>query len=277
MNIKKESGVTEEFNKMKQRIITAIIALAIVIPVALYGNWLFNIFAFALATIGLYELIRMKNLIQHRPVIILGFVLLWLMLLKVDTPLFSSLSITKENTIVFLIMVLLAYTVLSKNTFTFEDVSFVVFSTMYIGLGFFYLMELRVMGLDYLFFIFLIIWATDSGAYFFGRAIGKHKLWPAISPNKTVEGALGGVVSAIIIAIIFQYFQGFNYHITYIMIIAILVSISGQIGDLVASAIKRHFNVKDSGKIMPGHGGVLDRLDSMIFVLPILAIFQFIV
>lgn len=262
---------------MKQRIITAIIALAIVIPVALYGNWLFNIFAFALATIGLYELIRMKNLIQHRPAIILGFVLLWLMLLKVDTPLFSSLSITKENTIVFLIMVLLAYTVLSKNTFTFEDVSFVVFSTMYIGLGFFYLMELRVMGLDYLFFVFLIIWATDSGAYFFGRAIGKHKLWPAISPNKTVEGALGGVVSAIIIAIIFQYFQGFDYHITYIMIIAILVSISGQIGDLVASAIKRHFNVKDSGKIMPGHGGVLDRLDSMIFVLPILAIFQFIV
>lgn len=261
---------------MKQRIITAIIALVIVIPVALYGSWLFTAFAFALATIGLYEILRIKKSLKYTPALITGVLLLWVILLDFQDDFIPYLSLTKIDVIIFLIMILLAYTVISKNTFTFDETSFIILSTIYVGLGFFYLIQLRGNGLDYLFFVFLIIWATDSGAYFFGRAFGKRKLWPTISPNKTIEGAIGGMILAIVVALLFQFIHPFDFHIMYMIVIAILISIAGQIGDLVASGIKRHFDVKDFGKIMPGHGGVLDRLDSMIFVLPLLAIFQFI-
>lgn len=120
------------------------------------------------------------------------------------------------------------------------------------------------------------IWATDTGAYFTGNAFGKRKLWPKISPNKTVAGAIGGIISAIVVAIVFQLVYPFTMPIYLLVGVALIISVFGQIGDLVASAYKRHYNVKDSGNILPGHGGILDRFDSLLFVLPILYIVQFI-
>jgi phosphatidate cytidylyltransferase len=119
-----------------------------------------------------------------------------------------------------------------------------------------------------------MIWATDSGAYFIGKATGKTKLWPEISPNKTVEGSIGGVVSALLVAVLFAIFSEINATIFTLMAITVVLSIFGQIGDLVQSAFKRHFNVKDSGNILPGHGGILDRFDSLLFVLPLLHFFH---
>lgn len=119
-----------------------------------------------------------------------------------------------------------------------------------------------------------MIWATDSGAYFIGKATGKRKLWPEISPNKTVEGSLGGVVCALIVAILFGLFADMNATVLTLMAITVILSIFGQLGDLVQSAFKRHFNVKDSGNILPGHGGILDRFDSLLFVLPLLNLFH---
>ncbi len=106
-------------------------------------------------------------------------------------------------------------------------------------------------GLAYLFFAFLIIWATDSGAYFIGRAMGKRKLWPEISPNKTIEGFVGGVVCAIIVAIVFKLLANIDQTMIELLVIGIIVSLFGQMGDLVQSAFKRHYSVKDSGKILP--------------------------
>lgn len=119
-----------------------------------------------------------------------------------------------------------------------------------------------------------MIWATDSGAYFIGKTMGKKKLWPDISPNKTVEGSIGGVICAIIVGVLFALFTDIHAAIVTIIGITAVLSVFGQIGDLVQSAFKRHFNVKDSGNILPGHGGILDRFDSLLFVLPLLHFFH---
>ncbi|WP_333662421.1 phosphatidate cytidylyltransferase [Chishuiella changwenlii] len=117
------------------------------------------------------------------------------------------------------------------------------------------------------FFIFLLIWCSDSFAYLTGNLIGKHKFAPKISGAKTWEGFFGGVVFTIIAGILIQKFNGETLHGNWI-IISIIVALLGPIGDLTESKLKRFFNVKDSGNLIPGHGGFLDRLDSFIFVIP---------
>ncbi|MCK9906374.1 phosphatidate cytidylyltransferase, partial [Frankia sp. Cpl3] len=123
------------------------------------------------------------------------------------------------------------------------------------------------LGLVLTVLVILGIWATDSGAYFVGKAMGKRKLWPAISPNKTVEGSVGGLLFAIVIVFLVNALVG-QISPMHALTIALIAGIAGQMGDLVESAFKRHFGVKDSGQILPGHGGVLDRCDSWLFVFP---------
>ena len=103
-----------------------------------------------------------------------------------------------------------------------------------------------------------------------GRKIGKHKLAPHISPNKTWEGSIGGTVVAVIVAAIYLYFFPQKYSYGVMVALTLLFSIGGQLGDLIESALKRHYGVKDSGKILPGHGGIFDRFDSIMFVLPLM-------
>lgn len=127
--------------------------------------------------------------------------------------------------------------------------------------------------------IFILIWTNDTFAYIVGKSIGKHKLFERISPKKTIEGFLGGLVFSVIAGILIsKYYIGSNLIInTYIWIgIAFIASFFGTIGDLVESKFKRIAQVKDSGNIMPGHGGILDRLDSIIFVAPFVYLFYLI-
>ena len=121
-------------------------------------------------------------------------------------------------------------------------------------------------------------WMSDTGAYFFGVFFGKHKLAPKISPKKTIEGAIGGVIVAVVSLILFSYiyslilsYLGISATINYLILIIIspLISLVSIVGDLTASIIKRQFNIKDFGNIMPGHGGVLDRFDSVLMVIPL--------
>ncbi|UOY93643.1 phosphatidate cytidylyltransferase [Ectobacillus sp. JY-23] len=261
---------------MKERIITALIAIAVFVPVVWYGGLLFTIAIYALASIGLFELIRMKGLsFVSLPTMLTGL-LLWLILIPSHVDLFGSLEITKVEITFIIVLLLLSYTVLSKNTFTFDDASFLLTATIYVAMGFYYMNETRSSGLEYIFYAFFIIWATDTGAYFIGKAIGKRKLWPEISPNKTVEGSVGGILCAVVIALIYNAFVPISDHIFFLIAVTVAVSAFGQIGDLVESAFKRHYGVKDSGKILPGHGGILDRFDSLLFVLPLLHFLHFI-
>lgn len=259
---------------MKQRIITAIIAAAVFLPIVFFGGLPFVLLAYLLATVGLYELFKMRNLNIFSVPGFLSTLLLWVILFPSKYSTLEIFNYSKEELGIALVLLLLTYSVITKNKFSFEDVAFILLSAIYVGIGFHYFIETRYGGLVYIFYSLFIIWATDSGAYFIGRAMGKRKLWPEISPNKTVEGFIGGIVCAVIIGIIFALFTNINATVSSLIGITIFLSIFGQIGDLVESAFKRHFNVKDSGQFLPGHGGILDRFDSLLFVWPLLHFFH---
>jgi len=262
---------------MKQRTITAILALVVFLPFIIIGRLPFTFLVYIMATIGLVELIRMRKIGNYYTPLLLGVLLLWLILIPENANILSVIWFSKFELFLLIVMLLLSYTVLVKNRFTFDDAGFVLLSAVYVAVGFYYLIETRnaVDGLWNVFFAFFIIWSTDTGAYLFGKFFGKRKLWPDISPNKTVEGAIGGVFLASVVAFIFHTVHPFPHPAVIVIIVTILASSFGQVGDLVESAFKRHYGVKDSGKILPGHGGILDRFDSLLFVLPFLHFIHF--
>ncbi|WP_050614809.1 phosphatidate cytidylyltransferase [Bacillus testis] len=260
---------------MKQRIITAVIAAAIFLPVVIYGGWPFTILIYLMATVGLHELLKMHKMPIASAQSILAFILLWLTLIpEAQMEFFTDHDISKMTFVLIGLILLLAVTVLSKNAFTFDDAGFMLIAVLYTSMGFYYIMATREIGLVHIFFVLFTLWATDSGAYFVGRAIGKNKLWPEISPNKTIEGALGGVIAGLIVALVFALFTDIDIPVARMLVLGLVIAVFGQLGDLVQSAFKRHYGVKDSGNLLPGHGGILDRSDSWLFVFPILYLLQ---
>lgn len=260
---------------MKQRVITAVVAAAIFLPIVIFGGWPFIIMVYGLASVALYEALKMRNLKLLSPPGIISLVLLWIFMIpKEYSGILDGLDYTKLELFFLGTLLFLTYTVITKNKYTFEDVAFSILSILYVGIGFYYFIETRDASLTYVFYSLFIIWATDSGAYFIGRAIGKNKLWPDISPNKTTEGFIGGIISALIVAALFSFFANMGVSAFILIIATAFLSVFGQIGDLVESAMKRHYNVKDSGRILPGHGGMLDRFDSLLFVWPLIHLFH---
>lgn len=256
---------------MKQRILTAVLAAAIFLPFIIYGQLPFTIFVYLLASIALYELLKMKKISLVSFPGLVSLLILWVLLIpNAYITILEEVNFSKAEFALLALLLFLTYTVITKNKFTFDDVGFVVIAIFYLGIGFYFLIETRNAGLDLVFYALILIWVTDSGAYFVGRAKGKNKLWPEISPNKTIEGAVGGVVFAVIFSWIYHAFTGVLDNYIVVTLMTIFLSVFGQIGDLVESALKRHYQVKDSGTILPGHGGILDRFDSLLFVLPIL-------
>ncbi|MGI5891343.1 MAG: phosphatidate cytidylyltransferase [Bacillota bacterium] len=171
--------------------------------------------------------------------------------------------------ILMIILVLLILWTMMIKQINFTGIMLHFGGIIYIGLGFGFVLLLRLSAADFniLFLAFLITWATDVGAYFFGRTFGKKKLAPTISPNKTIAGAIGGIISATIITVIYGFLlmDLLWYHV---VLLAIIGSVAGQFGDLWESLIKRWAGIKDSGNLFPGHGGALDRFDSILFVAP---------
>lgn len=259
---------------MKARVLTGLIGGVLFITFVLLGGWPFALFIAFIASIAMTELLKMKQIAPRIVTSIISILAIWLLVLPKEWFIsFVPIGANKLNVLILLFVLILLLTVLSKNVFTFSDASFIFISAMYVGLSFHYFLQLRFQlenGLVLVFFVLAIIWTTDSCAYFVGRAWGKRKLWPAISPNKTIAGSIGGIAGAICIGSIFYLFAPVlpSYYVT--VTVVILISIFGQIGDLVQSALKRHYGVKDAGTILPGHGGILDRFDSLIYVMPIL-------
>ncbi|MDM8213422.1 phosphatidate cytidylyltransferase [Enterococcus hirae] len=258
---------------MKQRVITAVVALLLFIPILWFGGLPLQLTAAALGIIGLYELFHMKGL----EIFSFEGVVAVLAMCALVLPVEDWLPFIKGDDLdlfYFFVMILLAAQVISKNAYTIDEAAFPVIATLYVGMGFKYLIAARHAGFIILLYALLVVWATDIGAYLIGRKFGKHKLAPDISPNKTIEGFLGGIASAIVVsaAYVFAFGGGddFVFSLPLMLFLTAIFSVFGQFGDLVESAIKRHYGVKDSGKILPGHGGILDRFDSLLFVFPLM-------
>ena len=260
---------------LQRRVIFGGMALAIFIPVLMIGGALLQIGMGLLAMLGVHELLQMKGLrsttLEGVLAMLAGFVLTiplenYLKFLPVDG------NVVAYSLVVFL---LLGSTVLGKN-YSFEDAAYPIAASFYVGIGFNALLDARVAGFDKVLLALFIVWATDSGAYLVGRRYGVRRLAPRVSPNKTVEGSLGGIASAVLVTFIFMLLDrniAAPHHMFVMLLFTVFFSIAGQFGDLVESGIKRHFGVNDSGKFIPGHGGVLDRFDSMLFVFPLMHFF----
>lgn len=151
------------------------------------------------------------------------------------------------------------------------DVSITLFGVFYIAwlLGHMIMIRDFLNGKSLLFFLFLVTYSSDTGAYFIGKAFGEKKLCPNISPNKTCVGAVGGVLSSLAMAVIANRLLGTSFALIDILWLGFMLSVVGQVGDLAESMLKRSAGVKDSGSLIPGHGGFLDRIDSLIFTAPV--------
>lgn len=256
---------------MKTRTITAVIALLLFLPIVILGSWPLLVLVYLMAITGLYEILKMNRIHIFSLPGILSLIALCMVLIPQESysPTIADFQL---EIIVALALIMLSTTVVSKNRFNFVDMSFCVMAVAYIGIGFMYFFETRESGLIYILYALLIVWLTDTGAYLFGKSFGRRKLWPQISPNKTIEGSLGGTLVSVLIPVIFVMTGLMEGSLWLLIPFTIVLSIFGQMGDLVESALKRHFDVKDSGTFLPGHGGILDRFDSFIFVLPLMNI-----
>lgn len=156
-----------------------------------------------------------------------------------------------------------------------EWVRSVIFSIIYIALPFSLLVLLANAdsGRLWILFILLLVWSNDTFAFCVGKLIGRHKLSPKVSPGKSIEGALGGLAGGVVVMLVFNHYAGLGLEVWVAVVLAVVLGILSILGDLFESLIKRGSNVKDSGSLIPGHGGILDRVDSMVFVVPALYYF----
>jgi len=254
---------------MAQRLVTGITAGAFFVAMLLLGNWYYSLLLTLLAVLGYREYVKLNGLPPGRWDVLCGFAAA--ALLSMPRMPFGWHVLPIANWMWLILFVLLAATVLSKNRIDLAQASLLFLGTVYIGLGFRFMSETRDLphGVFWALLTFFCIWASDAGAYFIGKAIGKTKLWPEISPNKTVEGAVGGLVIAVLVALIFCLIEPDWLSYGRAIGFALAAAVAGTLGDLIQSAYKRFRGVKDSGNLLPGHGGVLDRTDSWLIVFPL--------
>ncbi len=256
---------------MKKRVISAIIMLAIVIPVSIVGGTIFTITTLALGLLALKEMLDIRETKKPFPFFMkfLAYLIITaLILTNYNSNIFEYvLNYKFISTTLFLILIpLIIYQ--DKEKYSINDAMYLIGILFFLGTAFNLIILVRNYSLLYLIFLVLITVMTDTFAYITGYYIGKTKLIPSVSPKKTWEGLLGGTFFGVLISSIF-YYQVINTQIDVLTLALTVTSLSliGQAGDLVFSSFKRYYNKKDFSNLIPGHGGILDRLDSLIFVL----------
>lgn len=256
---------------MKQRVISAAIAVAIFIPIFLLGGITFNIAFYILTLVGLREFMKAKEKEKKLPDFIRLVAYIMITLLYFECTLNGSLNFSFDyRMLAALFLTLLLPVVLYHNekVYNIKDAFYLLGGVFFLGFSMSLFYMYRSISLELVLFLFLITIITDSYAYFAGMLIGKNKLLETISPKKTWEGTIiGSLVGAFVCSV--YYLTAINPEVSIfaLSIIVLFLSLIGQFGDLFFSAIKRKYKIKDFSNIMPGHGGVLDRLDSIIFVM----------
>ena len=269
---------------MKQRTITAIVAFFVLLPVLIFSDTvLFPIGIAICAVLSVWEMfacVGLKNAwLFTVPMYLIGAAYPFLIRYLPDRGMLAPIALCA-----IVVWALYAFTVLifSHGKYPLESVAVASFSLLYIFIGFNSILFIHDCepGGRYLYYIcFLGAWITDIFAYFCGRAFGKHKLIPDVSPKKTVEGSIGGTVFCIAVTVLFgvlveTFVPSVSANIAVFAVGGLLIAAVSQIGDLSMSVIKRRYGVKDYGFIFPGHGGMLDRFDSVIAVSALLMVFS---
>ena len=270
-------------NNFTIRVLTAIVFSVVLIGGTVLHPLSFFILFFTIIIIGLLEFYKLVEVAEIKPQYITGVLL--------GVLIFSGNYLFARNLVdfkMFLVIIPVLVTIMivelyrqKKNPFT--NIAFTIFGASYVSIPFAILSWFvfnpvfpKPFYPKLLIGFFILIWANDSGAYIVGSLIGKHKLFERISPKKTWEGFLGGGMFALLAALVISYFVDV-ISLSDWLIIASLTFVFGTFGDLLESLLKRMVNVKDSGQIMPGHGGILDRFDSLIIAAPMVFIYLMII
>jgi phosphatidate cytidylyltransferase len=257
---------------MLNRMKTILLTVPIIFACTYYGGLSFYVLVMALTLLSLNEFYYLMNKKGYSPSYLIGF------LVSAFLVSFVSYTVKHPNWEPFatgllttaIILTFAGGIFLKKAQDSTVNASITLLGILYIGWMFSYLILIREFTAHgaYLFFLIISIWACDTSAYLTGTYFGRVKLSPYISPKKTVEGAVSGFIISIVAAYIFSMFTGMNS--IHAVILGVIIGLVGQISDLVESLIKRDVGVKDSSNIVPGHGGVLDRMDSFILTAPIM-------
>lgn len=263
---------------MVTRIITAVVGIAIAIGVLfLSATPVFNFTVAAIAVVMLYELLSACKCIHHKfhSVVCFAFAAVMPFLLEIE-----GMEIKYIVSTLCIFLVFIGY-IAEHKTITFEKICCMLAVTLLTTLSMCCIVSLKnldeIHGVCYVILCLAGAWLGDSGAYFVGTFLGKHKLCPEISPKKTVEGAVGGVLTVGLVFAVYAFFYRmvmgyrgipFEVNYLYIVLMGFICGVLGIVGDLSASLVKRQFGIKDFGNIMPGHGGLMDRFDSVLFVAP---------
>lgn len=253
---------------MRTRIITATAAIAVFIAVVYFlpPVW-FTVTVSVICAIAAFELTWKSKIVTLAPLSAISCIF------AAASPFWVSLPMFEKYAIVYIFAAVVAF--FAVWLFNYEKTNLVMVVTSFFAgaiLPFMFSLVVRIHALEngrvLILLPFLAAWMTDTGAYFTGVFLGKHKLCEKISPKKTVEGAVGGIVTCVVSLVAFAFF--FNLPVNYFSfgVGALVLSFLAQTGDLSFSIIKREYNIKDYGNIMPGHGGVLDRFDSTMFTIP---------
>lgn len=255
---------------MLTRIISALVGAPLIALFLIVKGEALYIFAGVLSIVGMYEYYRAVKATGIKTIDFIGYI--FCIAFYVMQLIYPTLEIFSKLT-AFMLIILFTYEIFTRKSsvngivhtlFGFTYVSFLLSHILFIN---------DLQSGDILIWLpFLTAWFTDTAAYFTGITIGKHKLCPAISPKKTIEGSVGGILGSILLTTVFGIIiRNYNSSIGIqdFIIIGLLCGIVSQLGDLAASYIKRNTNLKDFGNLIPGHGGILDRFDSILFTMPV--------
>lgn len=263
---------------MKTRILSAVIGVPLTCVVLFfYQTPVLNCAMALLMGISTYEMTWRTGMVKNKGMVVTAIV---------STVLAPLLLLLPNSTywlgwlLLLFLSVEIAIFFICHMTADFQQLSVTIVSAFFLAAAFGSLVLLRdmagVIGLYYIMFSFVCAWVSDGGAYFVGRAFGKHKMCPRISPKKTWEGLAGGLVIGVgavcLYSWIFSLFVSVHIHYLLVILVGVLGSLLSVFGDLCASIMKRHANIKDFGNLIPGHGGILDRFDSMLFLSPFLCL-----
>lgn len=257
---------------MKKRIITALMIIAFILPAILLGGNFLNLLVLILVPLIIHEVLNIcKNPNIKR------YMYLILVLFYSYGFIFERTSLFIGSVPVLMFLVILNVSSIFDDTLGISRMFYIFTISVLIVFGLHILyVVINNYGFSTLFLLALATYGSDTGAYFTGYFFGKNKLIPRLSPKKTVEGSIGGIVLGSALAILYGIYTGILNQYPLLITACVILTFTSQIGDLIFSAIKRRFDVKDYSQLLPGHGGVLDRLDSLLYNAIIMALFMLI-